>query len=255
MKTNHACILVFLINIQLLLAQTTDNVPAANTQGTLTITTTEISSNSGNYSPSHCTAVWIQNASGQFVKTLYAFANTRKTHLNTWEAASSFNVVDATTGATKNSFETHTFTWNGTNAATPRVQMPDGIYTVKMELTCKNATGNVATFTFTKGPDSQTLTPTNQNSFTNVSIKWVPVPTAIDEVRFDNLYEIYPNPVKTNINVKGPDFISMEIINLMGEKIKSSSNNKMNMSALPKGHYLIQVKTGLGTFTRKIVKR
>jgi nitronate monooxygenase len=53
-------------------------------------------------------AIWVEDNQGNFVKTLLAYAQNRKTHLNTWEASTTaagipFNTVDAITGATKTS--------------------------------------------------------------------------------------------------------------------------------------------------------
>ena len=79
----------------------------AQTEGTLTVSLTT-SSAGGNYSPRNIVAIWIEDDNGNFVKTLMAYANVRKTHLNTWEASTSaagsiYNVVDAITGVTKTS--------------------------------------------------------------------------------------------------------------------------------------------------------
>ena len=173
-------------------AQPFKKAPQASTPGVLTITATEGTAGGG-YSPKHCTAIWIQDDTGKFVKTLLAYAASRKTHLNNWESAttaygSAFNTVDAISGSTKTSFATRTCTWDGTNLASPRAVLPDGTYTVKMELTDKNNTGNLATFTFTKGPNSVVLTPANQPSFSNVTLSWAPSTATVTGV------SISPNP-------------------------------------------------------------
>jgi len=54
--------------------------------GTLTVSTTT-SNAGGNYAPRNIVAVWIEDEQGNWVKTLLAYAATRKTHLNTWEAS------------------------------------------------------------------------------------------------------------------------------------------------------------------------
>jgi hypothetical protein len=116
----------------------------AQTDGVLNVTATT-SSAGGNYAPKNIVAIWIEDDQGNFVKTLLAYAQNRKTHLNTWEASttaagSPFNTVDAITGATKTSHGTRTCSWNATdiNGAI----MPDGTYKVWFELTDKNSTGN-----------------------------------------------------------------------------------------------------------------
>lgn len=142
--------------------------------GLLTVSVTT-SSTGGNYAPRNILAIWIEDNSGKFVKTLLAYANTRKTHLNTWEAStttsgSAFNVVDAITGATQSSHGNHTCTWYGADYTGKVVS--DGVYKVRMELTDKNSSGNAASFSFTKGPNTQKLTPANGPSFSSVSINW-----------------------------------------------------------------------------------
>lgn len=142
-----------------------------NTPGILTVSVTE-STAGGGYAPSHIIAIWIENGSGVFVKTLMAYANTRIQYLTNWVSNSAKNKVDAVSGATQNSFTTRTATWNATDVN--RAVVVDGTYKVCMELTDKNGTGNFSTFTFTKGPTAATLTPANAPSFSAISIKWVP---------------------------------------------------------------------------------
>jgi len=54
----------------------------AQTTGDLVVTTTT-SEAGGNYAPRNIVAIWIENDQGEFVKTLLAFAQNRKSHLNT----------------------------------------------------------------------------------------------------------------------------------------------------------------------------
>jgi hypothetical protein len=149
----------------------TTTTAVVNTAGALTISTLT-STAGGNYSPKNIVAIWIQNSSGVFVKSLLVYAATRINYLTNWVSNSSKNVVDATTGATQSSYATRACTWNGTNISGAVV--PDGVYKVCMELTDKNGTGNFSSFTFTKGPTAVTLSPSNVPSFSNISIVWTP---------------------------------------------------------------------------------
>lgn len=84
----------------------------AQTNGTLSVSVV-ISSTGGNFAHRNVLAIWIEDNIGKFVKTLLAYANSRKTHLNTWEAStttagSAFNSVDAITGATQSTHSTRT---------------------------------------------------------------------------------------------------------------------------------------------------
>ena len=101
---------------------TTTTPAPTNTGGTLTISTLT-STAGGNYSPKNIVAIWIENSSGTFVKSLMVYAATRIQYLTNWVSNSSKNVVNATTGATQSSYGTRTCTWNGTNVAGTVVAM------------------------------------------------------------------------------------------------------------------------------------
>lgn len=169
----------------------------AQTNETLAVSVTT-SSTGGNYAPRNILAIWIEDSSGKFVKTLLAYANTRITHLNTWQASSlaagkEFDKTDAISGATQSSHATRTCQWNGTDYAGKL--MADSDYKVRMELADKNATGNVASFTFTKGATAQKLTPASVSSFSSVTLNWSTTVTAIDpELTNSNTIVVYPNP-------------------------------------------------------------
>ena len=40
---------------------------------------------SGGYKPRHVVVVWVEDSYGYYVKTLLAYANVRKIHLNAWK--------------------------------------------------------------------------------------------------------------------------------------------------------------------------
>lgn len=226
---------------------------SAQTQGTLTVTTTT-SSTGGEYAPSNIVAVWVVNSNGQFVKTLLRYANARIQYLTNWNASTSTrNVVDAITGSTQNSHASRTSTWNGTNVS--GVVVADGVYTLKMELTDKNSTGNLGTFTFTKGPAAQTLTPANVPSFSNISIRWVPsAPTDLPDVELSELYSVYPNPTNSTIFVSGPEIQEIEVYTISGKRILKTKLQTVNISTIPKGNYLVKVYSGKGEFIKKVTK-
>jgi len=140
-----------------------------NTPGTLTISTLT-SSAGGQYSPRNVVAIWIENSSGVFVKSLLVLANARKGDLTNWSSNTAKNVVNATTGATQSSHAVRTATWNGTNVS--GVVVTDGIYKACFELT--DGTLRFSTFNFTKGSVASTVSPANVSSFANISIVWTP---------------------------------------------------------------------------------
>jgi hypothetical protein len=229
----------------------------AQTNGTLSVSVTT-SSTGGNYAPRNIVAIWIEDNSGKFVKTLLAYANTRKTHLNTWEASTTtagnaFNTIDAISGPTQSSHGTRTCQWNGKDYSGKL--MTDGDYKVKMELTDKNATGNTASFTFTKGPNAQKLTPANVPSFSSISINWSSSTTGINpEITASNTIVVYPNPGTGQFTVLGENIKSIEVKDLSGKLICKNNAPFFNLTNHPKGFYLVSVKTDQISVIKKVIK-
>lgn len=220
----------------------------AQTAGTLTVTTTT-SSTGGNYAPRNILAIWIEDEQGNFVKTLMAYAATRITHLNIWEsstsaAGSTYNVVDAITGPTRNSHDTRTATWDGTDVDGQIVQ--DGVYLVQMELTDKNSTGNNSSFSFTKGTSSVNLTPSNVPSFSSISIIWEPNTISVEEHPYDSRYTIFPNPATNILTIKGDGITEIQVWSSTGKLIKVSTAKIIDMSDLSRGIYYIKIRTDKG---------
>ncbi|MCE5332255.1 MAG: DUF2271 domain-containing protein [Bacteroidales bacterium] len=230
----------------------------AQTSGTLTVSATTSKTTTPTYSPKNIVAIWIVDSNGKFVKTLLALADERKQYLVNWKtvttvAGSAYNKLDAVTGATQNSHATRTCSWNGKDKSSALVA--DGTYTLKMELTDNDGVKqNLASFTFTKGTAEQTLTPATTSGFSNISIKWTPVNTAIDEVKLSDQYNIYPNPTHSTVYVNGFDIEEIELFTLNGKSILTTNNQNLDLSSLPKGIYLAKLTTKTGIFMKKIEK-
>jgi len=120
-----------------------------NSSKSFSVTTT---SYNGHYAPRHVLAIWIEDSSGNFVKTLLVNAAARKSYLTNWLSNSSGNVTDATTGATLNSHSTHSVTWNGTNKSGTAVAT--GTYKLCVEYTEDNGTGKMKTADFSYSTSS-----------------------------------------------------------------------------------------------------
>ena len=146
--------------------------------GELTVEMTT-STSGGEFAPRHILAVWIENASGDFIHTLMAYtANSSYRHyLSHWNDSTSgagvqYDMTDAVSGATRSSFGDMTATWDGTTYSNGSAE--DGEYQVCMELTDQNATGNFSCFSFTKSADADAVTPGDVPSFSDISISWLP---------------------------------------------------------------------------------
>lgn len=229
---------------------------SAQTTGKLDVTVTT-SSAGGNFAPRNIVAIWIEDASGNFVKTLLAYADKRIQHLNTWETStnskgSMYNRTDAITGATQSSHGKRNCTWNGTDYNKNPVS--DGKYFVCMELTDKNATGNYSKFEFTKGA-SNTVNPQNAPSFSSVNIVWEALGTGVNEMVSNDNVQIFPNPTKNIFHIKGDNISEIEILNFAGSLIfKNNSTTRIDMSNLKNGIYLVRIKTNSGIVVKKLVK-
>lgn len=225
--------------------------------GFLTVQTTT-SNAGGNYNPRNVVAIWVEDNSGNFVKTLLAYGNNRKTHLNNWQASttgagSAYNTVDAISGATRNSHAIRNCTWNGTDINGALV--PDGTYKLKMELTDKNSTGNYSTFTFVKGPNVDLQTPSDEPSFASLSIHWKPSAVNIEEARMENKTNVFPNPTKDQIIIECEQFISVELYNINGRLIYKGDDKVLDVSVFETGLYVLRVITENEVYIEKVIKQ
>jgi hypothetical protein len=142
----------------------------------LSVAVTTVSDH-GNYSPNNVGAIWIANSSGTFVKTLKVWGSIRINHLSAWNSATASagftnRTVDAITGATLSSFQTHMVSWNCTDDT--RAAVPDGAYRVYFETADSNAGGPNSFVDFTKGSAAQTLSPPDATYFKSINLVFTP---------------------------------------------------------------------------------
>jgi hypothetical protein len=225
----------------------------AQTEGQLTVTTTTVTYG-GSYSPYNVVAIWVRSKTGAYIKTLLAYAGTRRAYLSNWATAtsSSYNVVDAVTGATQGSHGVRTCKWNGANLT--GTVLGDDTYYVVMEMT-EGGSNKLASFPIVKGKTQQVVTPANVSGFSNITIKWTPVNTAVDELKFSDLYSVYPNPAQNTIYINGLDVFETQILTLSGKYMFSSFNHQIDISRLSKGTYVAMLVAKTGNFSRVFIKR
>jgi len=131
----------------------------------------------------------------------------------------------------------------------------DGTYKVWMELTDKNSTGNYSSFSFTKSSVLDSITPSNQPSFSLILIDWVPATINILDInKSEEDYKIYPNPVSNNFTIIGDNITEIEIRNIFGNLIYKSNSRFVNISNQAKGIYFIKITTDKKTIVKKIIK-
>jgi uncharacterized protein (TIGR03382 family) len=129
------------------------------------------------YAPANAVAVWIQDQAGAFVKTVGQWVDIRQQHLVAWQQAAGLNDTDADSGASRlDLVGPLTVIWNLRDRQGNVV--PDGTYTIRLELAQDNSTqpgqNNQGTFTFIKGPAPQMQTGLTNGGFINVSIEFDP---------------------------------------------------------------------------------
>ena len=63
----------------------------------------------------------------------------------------------------------------------------------------------------------------------------------------------YPNPASNTIHLTG-DVYSVEIYNMLGERVLQQTRKEVNISNLPNGIYYVKMATPFGVVTRRLVK-
>jgi hypothetical protein len=233
------------------------NLIFGQTSGTLSVSVSTKSAG-GNYSPKNVMAVWIENNSGKFIKTLLVYGDKRKTHLNVWEsstslAGSTFNSVDAITGATQTNHGLRNCNWDGTDFS--RLSVPDGDYKLRMELTDKNETGNVASLNFTKGPKPYKLNSSTIPGFSTVSINWSVKDFTPRQERVSSIDTVVsPNPGSGKFTIITKNVVSLKVTSLTGRVICISETPTFDLTDQPNGIYFVTIKTNQESIVRKVIK-
>jgi len=79
---------------------------------------------------------------------------------------------------------------------------------------------------------------------------------SVSTYTLDNV-TLYPNPVKSILNIKTNDNSPIEkvkLYNITGQLVMESISSTLNLQALDSGVYFVKVKTDKGIVTKKILK-
>jgi len=101
---------------------------------------------------------------------------------------------------------------------------------------------------------------TTQNSFgnnTNTKENYIVVtnPTGIDDAE-NKQVKFYPNPATDLINIVYDRDFSVRLLDLYGNVLKISNNNRyFDLSDIKSGLYILEIKTEAGLFRQKLIKR
>ncbi len=128
--------------------------------------------NNGDRSPAHVMAVWIEDAQGNFIKTIARIGSSRYKYLYSWMGSSdNGNVVDALTSATFNSWDNMSFFWDSTDTSSQLVAQGD--YNLWIEYTTAHAQGPKYSIPFTIGSDNVEITPPDQTYYRGMNLKYI----------------------------------------------------------------------------------
>jgi hypothetical protein len=282
MKKNNTLSLILIVFLSINMS--------AQTAGTLTMTYNQPqpTSPAPNQGIKNVYAVWIENAAGTFIKTKARYTSTSTDdHLPSWAAksgcanatvatGSACNVTDASTGATRTNstnptaYGAKSVTWDGKNVVgtTNGTTVADGVYKVWIESSWVDSGSNnhqvVTSFSFTKGPTAQHLTPTStSNYFNSVVIDWVPSNLAVEDIQNkEPAVVIYPVPSSGvfNIDVKN-DLKNIKVFNLLGQQVYNEdingntvdSTKSIDLSNLVSGNYVISLTNEYGTSSYEVI--
>ena len=66
---------------------------------------------------------------------------------------------------------------------------------------------------------------------------------------------LYPNPVRDRLTVNAENLQSVEVFNLMGQLVMTSTSSVVDMDSLGQGIYFVRVKADGKMITKRIVKQ
>ncbi|WP_333600341.1 T9SS type A sorting domain-containing protein [Flavobacterium sp.] len=261
----------------------------AQTPGTLTFTYNQPqpTSPSLNQGVKNVYAVWIENGTGTFIKTKCRYTSTSTDdHLPTWASKSgctnttiatgtACNTTDASTGATRTTstsptaFGTKSVTWDGKNVVgtTNGTTVVDGTYKIWVESSWNDGANNIHNeligFTFTKGPNEQTLTPTGDTYINTVTLHWLPDALSVNQNLTQNpVVVIYPVPSTGvfNLDLKN-DVKSIKVYDLSGKTVYSqdikqavaNTTVSINLSEVSDGNYIISLQNDNGVSNYEVI--
>ncbi|MGL2964017.1 T9SS type A sorting domain-containing protein [Flavobacterium sp. RSB2_4_14] len=275
------------LNAFLLFFIVTTNV-FAQTAGTLTFTYNQPQPTSPSVTGGgNVYAVWIENATGTFIKTKARYTSTSTDdHLPTWASkcgcttttiatGAACNITDALSGATRKSTTTPTaygaksIVWDGKNVVgtTNGTTVADGTYKIWVESSWNDGPNNIHNeligFTFTKGPTEVTLTPAGDNYINTVNLHWVPDAMSVNQNLANNpVVIIYPVPSSGVFNLDFKNEVkNITVYDLTGRTVyfeqlnenQINTTKQIDISNLSNGNYIISLKNDMGVSNYEVI--
>lgn len=125
-------------------------------------------SGTGRYRPRNVGAIWIEDESGKFVRTLEHWGARRAKWLEAFLESSAGDLTDAITGPTLDAHKVHELTWNLKDAAGCEVNT--GRYQLRLEMTDWSGTGVTAAIPFELSAQPWSTQPEDQQPFLEMEL-------------------------------------------------------------------------------------
>jgi len=125
----------------------------------------------GNYAPKNVFAIWIENESGDYIRTLLVKAKRYKKKLDRWASISnmgSTGMVDAVTSASRNNHNSESVLWDLKDKNDQKVS--DGIYKVWFEVNETNGTSKKTSATIRIDNNPKVTEIKNSSNIKNIEI-------------------------------------------------------------------------------------
>lgn len=117
----------------------------------------------GPYAPRNIGAIWVEDAEGNWLKTLSVWAGVRERYLFRFREVAGGNRLDAITSATRPSHGTHHVTWDLRDVS--REPVPNGEYRLVLEMTDRNGRGALVEIPFAIAAEPLDMSPPDQPHF------------------------------------------------------------------------------------------
>jgi hypothetical protein len=124
-----------------------------------------------NWAPNNYGALWVSDAQNGFIRTFELWAGRHINDLRQWASQTGSNQVDAISGATQSSHQTHTVTWDCRDL--DGELLPYGSYVFHAEVT-EGGQGPYMEIPFEIGTASADFTPPDQDGFLSIRLAYSP---------------------------------------------------------------------------------
>ena len=81
-----------------------------------------------------------------------------------------------------------------------------------------------------------------------------PIPCSVKEVPQEAI-KVYPNPTNGTVTIDGLEVAEVKVYNILGQLVKESKENVIDLSEQQAGIYIIKVITPSGVITKQIIKK